>query len=292
MADQPEVDVRLISPGYLQTMRIPLLRGRDFNDGDVAGRPAAILISQSMARTFWPNEDPIGKRLTLTFSPGQAREIVGIVGDAKIDSLDQSRPLQMLYAPLDQLSIPALGGWSSFGLSLAVRARSSPNELVSPITNVIHQIDRDVPVLDVVTMDEILNTSLSQQRLNMLLLVAFAGLALLLAAVGIYSVLSYSVRRRGREIGVRMALGAQIHDILRMVVYEGMRPTLIGVAIGLAGALALGRVLSSVIYGVSATDPLTFGAVSVLLAGVAFLASFLPALRAARIEPMRALREE
>jgi len=292
MADQPEVDVRLISPGYLQTMRIPLLRGRDFNDGDVAGRPAAILISQSMAKTFWPNEDPIGKRLTLTFSPGQAREIVGIVGDAKIDSLDQSRPVQMLYAPLDQLSIPALGGWSSFGLSLAVRARSSPNELVSPITNVIHQIDRDVPVLDVVTMDEILNTSLSQQRLNMLLLVAFAGLALLLAAVGIYSVLSYSVRRRGREIGVRMALGAQIHDILRMVVYEGMRPTLIGVAIGLAGALALGRVLSSVIYGVSATDPLTFGAVSVLLAGVAFLASFLPALRAARIEPMRALREE
>ncbi len=292
MADQPEVDVRLISPGYLQTMRIPLLRGRDFNDGDVAGRPAAILISQSMAKTFWPNEDPIGKRLTLTFSPGQAREIVGIVGDAKIDSLDQSRPLQMLYAPLDQLSIPALGGWSSFGLSLAVRARSNPNELVSPITNVIHQIDRDVPVLDVVTMDEILNTSLSQQRLNMLLLVAFAGLALLLAAVGIYSVLSYSVRRRGREIGVRMALGAQIHDILRMVVYEGMRPTLIGVAIGLGGALALGRVLSSVIYGVSATDPLTFGAVSVLLAGVAFLASFLPALRAARIEPMRALRDE
>jgi putative ABC transport system permease protein len=291
MSEQPEVDVRLISTGYLSAMRIPLLRGRDISDADAAGRPAVVLISDSMAKRLWPSEDPIGKHLTLSFFPDAVREIVGVVADTKLDALDESRDTATLYFPLDQVSAPS-GGWRSFGMSLAVRTASNPASAVSAVTNAVHQIDRDAPVLDIQSMDDLINNSLSQQRFSMLLLGAFAGLALLLAAVGIYSVLSYSVRRRIREIGIRMALGAQIGDVLRLIVIEGMRPTLIGVVIGLAGALALGRVLANLIYGVKPTDPITFGAVSVLLAGVGLFASIIPAYRATRVEPMKTLRDE
>ena len=291
MSEQPEVDVRLISPGYLSSMRIPLLRGRDLSDADAAGRPAVVLINASMAKRLWPGEDPVGKRLTLSFYPGAVREVVGVVADTKVDALDESRDTAMLYFPLDQIS-SSDGRWQSFGMSLAVRTSANPADAVSAITNAVHQIDRDAPLLDVQSMDDLIDTSLSPQRFNMLLLGAFAGLALLLAAVGIYSVLSYSVRRRVREIGIRMALGAQIRDVLRLIVIEGMRPTLIGVAIGLAGALALGRVLANLIYGVKPTDPITFGAVAVLLTGVGLCASLIPAYRASRVEPMKTLRDE
>ena len=292
MSEQPEVDVRLISTGYLSAMRIPLLRGRDLNDSDVAGRASVVLISASMAKRFWPHEEPIGKHLTLSFFPDAAREIVGVVADTKVDALNESRDTSTLYFPLAQISASNDGAWRSFGMSLAVRTSSNPASAVSAITNAVHQIDRDAPVLAIKSMDDLINDSLSPQRFNMLLLGAFAGLALLLAAVGIYSVLSYSVRRRVREIGIRMALGAQVRDVLRLIVFEGMRPTLIGVAIGLAGALALGRVLANLIYGVKPTDPITFGAVSALLAGVGLFASIIPAYRATRVEPMKSLRDE
>jgi predicted permease len=292
MSEQPEVDVRLISAGYLSAMRIPLLRGRDINDADAAGRPTVVLINASMANRLWPHEDPIGKHLTLSFFPDAVREIVGVVADTKLDSLDESRDTATLYFPLDQVSAPDGGGWRSFGMSLAVRTTSNPAGAVSAVTNAVHQIDRDAPVLDIQSMDDLINDSLSPQRFNMLLLGAFAGLALLLAAVGIYSVLSYSVRRRVREIGIRMALGAQARDVLRLIVIEGMQPTLIGLAIGLAGALALGRVLANLIYGVKPTDPITFGAVSALLASVGLFASIIPAYRATRVEPMKTLRDE
>jgi len=292
MADQPEVDVRLISTGYLQAMHIPVSRGRDFSDADTAEKSGVILISESLAKRFWPNEDPVGKHLTMTFFPDKSREIVGIVGDVKQDGLDAVEPAATLYMPLSQVSVPVPGGWSSFGMSLVVRTVSQPSSLISAVTNAIHQIDRQQPVRNVITLEDFVSDSLTQQRFNMLLLAAFAGLALLLAAVGIYSVLAYSVRRRVREIGIRMALGAQINDVMRLIVIEGMRPTLIGVAVGLAGALALGRVLSSLIYGVKATDPATFGAVSLLLAGVAFCASVIPAYRATTVEPMKTLRDE
>lgn len=177
-------------------------------------------------------------------------------------------------------------------MQLAVRSASQPTSLTSAVTGAIHAIDPNVPVTDVATMEEVIANSLSQRRFSMLLLAAFAGLALLLAAVGIYSVLSFAVRRRVREIGIRVALGAEVRDILRLIITEGMKPALVGVAIGLAGALALGRVLASLIYGISPTDPLTFTAVAALLCAVALLASVIPALRAARIEPTRALREE
>jgi ABC-type antimicrobial peptide transport system permease subunit len=198
----------------------------------------------------------------------------------------------MLYMPLGQLSTPLLGGWTSFPMSLVVRTTANPSGLTSAVTGAVHQVDSELPLLQIRTMQDVVGESLSQQRFNMLLLAVFAGLALLLAAIGIYSVLSYSVKRRVREIGIRMALGAQVRDVLRLIVIEGMRPTLIGVAIGLAGALALGRVLANLIYGVKPTDPLTFGAVSVLLAAVGLFASVIPAYRATRVEPMRTLRDE
>jgi len=291
MSEQPEVDVRLISTDYLGAMGIPLLHGRDLNEADVAGRPSVVLINASLARRFWPNEDPVGKRLTLSFFPDAAREIVGVVADTKVDSLDETRDTATLYFPLAQVSVPP-SGWRSFGMVLAVRTTSNPASIVPSVTNAVHQVGRDATVLDIKTMDDLISDSLSPQRFNMLLLGAFAALALLLAAVGIYSVLSYSVKRRVREIGIRIALGAQVRDVLRLILFEGMRPTLIGLGIGLAGALALGRVLSSLIYGVKPTDPFTFGAVSVLLAGVGLFASVIPAYRATRVEPMKTLRDE
>jgi putative ABC transport system permease protein len=219
-----------------------------------------------MAQQFWPGEDPLGKRLTLTFSPDAVREVVGVVGDVKIDSLDQSRPGAMLYSPLDQMSVPSNGGWGSFPMSLVVRSSSGSAGMVSAVSNAVHEVDRDIPLRDVFSMDELVANSVSQQRFSMLLLGAFAGLALF--------------------------LGARLSEVLRTVVYEGMKPTLIGVGVGTVGALALGRVLSSMIYGVKAADPVTFLAVALLLATVALLASIVPAYRATKVDPMVALRYE
>ncbi|HTW59014.1 MAG TPA: ABC transporter permease [Terriglobales bacterium] len=292
MSEQPEVDVRLISTGYLRTLRIPVLRGRDFNEGDVAGRPGAILISDSMARSFWPGEDAVGKRLTLTFFPDRVREVVGVVGDVKLDGLDQTRPAVVLYVPLDQISPAVPGGWSSFPMSLVVRTATNPAGLASAVANAVQQVDPTVPLRDVFSMEDVVATSVSQQRFNMLLLGTFAGLALVLAAIGIYSVLSYNVKRRVNEIGIRLALGARLSDVLRMVVYEGMKSTLFGLAIGMVVALALGRVMSSLVFEVRPSDPLTFVAVAALLAMVALLASVIPAYRATRVDPMAALRDE
>ena len=291
MSEQPEVDVRLVSAGYMNAMRIPIVRGRDLRDTDILGRPAVILISESMARQFWPGEDALGKRLTLTFFPDSVREVVGIVGDVKLDGLDQTRPSAALYFPLDQISVPSSGGWNSFPMTLVVRSGSASG-MVSALSNAVHEVDREMPLRDILTMDTLVANSLTQQRFNMLLLGAFAGLALLLAAVGIYSVLSYSVKRSVRDIGIRLALGARLGDVMRMVVFEGMKPTLLGVAIGVVGALALGRVLSGLIYGVKPTDPVTFLIVTILLALIALLSCILPAYRATKVDPMVALRYE
>jgi predicted permease len=286
------VGVRLVSPGYFSALRLHLLRGRTFNDSDAAGSQAVIVISASMARRFWGQEDPLGKHLTISFSPQFSREIVGIVGDVKQDGLDVADTEATLYVPMGQISVPALGGWRSFGMTLAVRTSTDPAAMSSAIAGAIHQVNADQPVAQVLTMDQVLTQSISSQRFNMLLLAAFAGLALLLAAVGIYSVLSYTVRRRSREIGIRIALGAQLRDVLRMVVLDGMKPTLIGLAIGLAGAFALGRVLAGLVFGVSPSDPATFAAVSFLLAMVALFAILVPAFRATRVDPMTVLRDE
>ncbi len=292
MADQPEVDVRLISPGYLDAMHIALLRGRDINDSDVAGQPGTVLISQSMAKLFWPNQDPLGKRLTLYFFPGLTRVVAGVVADVKLYTLNEIGPAPTLYFPLAQFTAPKGSGWRSFGMNLAVRTRLDPLSAIAAITSSVREIDVDVPLLNVRTMDDAVSASLSPQRFAMLLLAAFAGLALLLAVVGIYSVMSYSVSRRTHEIGIRVALGASRADVLMLVVRQGLVLALIGSVIGIAGALLLSRLMSSQLYGVSPTDPITFVAVSILLTVVALAACYIPARRAMQIDPMVALRYE
>jgi len=283
LAEQPQVAVRLISPGYLRTLRIALRRGRDFTTADALDRPAVVLISESMARRFWPGEDPLGKRLILGIAPHVAQEVVGVVADVKVDGLRVAGPVPTVYQPMAQRPWPAT--------TFVVRAKTRPESLVPAVARAIHAEDKDLPLLEVATLDSAVAAMLSQERFSMLLLSAFAGLALLLAAVGIYSVLTYTVGRRVQEIGVRMALGAQIRDVLRLVVVEGMRPTLLGIVLGLGAALALGRALASLFFGVSVADPILFGAAALLLAGVALLASAGPAWRAARVSPSEALQE-
>jgi predicted permease len=284
MSEQPEVAVRAIEPEFIRTMRIPILQGRAFSNADTADRPGVILISQAMAKRIWPGENPIGKRLTLTFAPEKSREVVGVVGDVKQDGLDVTEPIATLYVPIAQSASPFL--------TLVARTTSQPTALASAIANAVHEVDREQPVLDVITMDEIVSDSLSHQRFNMLLLGAFAGLALLLAAIGIYSVLSYSVRRRVGEIGVRMALGAQRGDILRMILGQGTKLALIGTGIGIAAAFGLTRLMASQLFGVTATDPVTFLSVAALIVLVALAACYIPARRATRVDPMVALRYE
>jgi predicted permease len=283
LAEQPQVALRLISPGYLRTLRIALRRGRDFTAADALDRPAVVLISESMARRFWPGEDPLGKRLVLGIAPHVSQEVVGVVADVKVDGMRIAGPVPTVYQPMAQRPWPAT--------TFVVRTKTRPESLVPAVARAIHAEDRDLPLLEVQTLDSAVTAMLSQERFNMLLLSAFAGLALLLAAVGIYSVLTYTVRQRVQEIGVRMALGAQIRDVLRLVVVEGMRPTLLGIVLGLGAALALGRVLASLFFGVSVADPVLFWAAALLLALVALLASAGPAWRAARVPPSEALRE-
>jgi predicted permease len=291
-SEQPEVDVRLISPGYMNTMRIPVVRGRDFNDADIAGRPGAILVSESMAKRFWPNQDAIGKHLTISFTPGIVREVVGIVKDVKLDALNETRPIATLYAPLAQATATKGEQWRSFGMSLAVRGTGDPNAMVKSITNAIHQVDPARPILDIKTMQDVVAESLTPQRFNMMLLAGFAALAVLLAAVGIYSVLAYSVRQRVKEIGLRIALGARVRDVLRLVILEGMKPTALGLVIGLMASLLLTRLVAKMIYGVSPRDTVTYVGVSFLLGLIALFATLIPAWRATRVDPMRTLRDE
>ena len=292
MSEQPEVDVRIISTGYLHAMHIPLVRGRDFNENDTPGSVGSILISEAMAKRFWPGENAVGKRLTLSFFPGRVREIVGVVGDVKLDSVDQVEPNSALYVPLTQVFAPSDRDWRSFGLEMVVRTNTAPDTLASAVSNAVHETDPDQALLNLMTMDQFMAESLTPQRFNMLMLATFAGVALAMAAMGIYSVLSYVVRRRVREIGIRMALGAQIRDVLRMVVFEGMRPVVAGIVIGVIAALLLGRVVSKMIYGVKPSDPVTFMAVSALLATVALIATAVPAYRATKVDPMNTLRDE
>ena len=214
------------------------------------------------------------------------------MGDVKLDSLDETRPVATIYHPLAPVSVSPGEAWRSFGMTFTVRTHSDPVNSISAVTGAIHQVGPDLPVVDVMSMNDVIAQSVSPQRFNMLLLACFAGLALVLAAVGIYSVLSYTVRRRVREIGIRMALGASHSDVVRMVLTDGLKPILMGIALGLVAAIALSRVVASLIFGVRATDPLTFAAVALLLMLVGVFATIVPAYRATRIEPVRILREE
>jgi putative ABC transport system permease protein len=285
IAQQPDVPTDVVTPGFIATLRIPLLRGRDFTDADSADRPRVIIVSEAMARRFWPNQDPIGKRLFVSWTePDKPREVVGLVGNTKERGLDSATALSQMYVPDAQAPFAAD--------SIVVRSTISPSETISAVSRAVHEIDRQQPVIGAQTLEDLIAASYSDRRSNMLLLLAFAAVALLLAAAGIYGVLSYSVRQRFREIGIRLALGAKLIDVLWMVVLDGLRPTLLGIGLGIGGALALGRVLAGMVYGVSPTDVRTLVAVAALVAGTAGLSCILPAYRATRVQPVDVLRHE
>jgi putative ABC transport system permease protein len=284
IAEQPMAQTRYISPDYFNAIGIPLRQGRFFSDHDRDNSVPVVIISEAMARRFWPGENPIGRRLTPSFHSEQgAREIVGVVGDVKTSGLDVDSSA-MMYMPYKQAPLP----FTSF----VVRTTSNPESLIQPVSRAIYSIDKEQALTNVRTMEQVLKESLSGRRFNVTLLLTFAGVALLLAAVGVYGVMNYTVTLRRRELGIRMALGAKRTDVLRLVLRQGLTLTLIGVGAGLISAYALTRLMASLLYGVTATDFLTFGSVSAVLLGVGLAASYVPARRATKVNPTIALRAE
>jgi putative ABC transport system permease protein len=280
--EYPVADFRDVSPGYFGTMAIPLLQGRAFTDHDNAGSAGVVIIDETLARRFFSNQNPIGQHLQFSVA-GRPREIVGVVGGVHDTGFDQ-QPRPTIYFPYLQAGDQTL--------SLVVRADSPPAAILPSIKNAIRAVDKDQPVFNVKTMDEIISGVVSAQRLAFILLGVFAFLALALAAVGIYGVTSYSVSQRTHEIGIRMALGAREFDVIRLVVGHGLTLAVTGMALGVGGALVLTRFLTSILYGIRPTDPLTYVGVCLVLAAVAILASYIPARRATKVEPMEALRYE
>jgi putative ABC transport system permease protein len=286
--ERPEVENYAVSPDYLRAMSIPLLRGRGLTNEDTADAPPVALVSETMARKLWGDVDPLGKRVRYAVSDPKIespwRTVVGVVADVRLRRLDVQGGEMGFYVPEAQSPNSAM--------TLVVRTATDPAGIVAPVRGEIHEIDKELAVFNVKTMDEWVGESILLRRFSMLLLGAFAALALVLASVGIYGVIAYTVSQRTHEIGVRMALGAQPSDILRMVVQQGMGLTLAGVGLGLVGALALTRVMSGLLFEVSPTDPVIFAGISVLLASVALMACLVPARRATRVDPMIALRYE
>ncbi|HEY0369729.1 MAG TPA: ADOP family duplicated permease, partial [Chthoniobacterales bacterium] len=279
-----EVDNYIVTPDYLRAMSIPLQRGRAFSAQDTADAPLAVVVSESLARKFWPNEDAIGKRVRFYFSAPEEqrpwRTVVGIVPDVKQYGLDTSGT-PAVYVPQLQMSQSTM--------VLVVRTRSEPSSMIETVRREILAIDPEQAVFNIATMDQVLAESISLRRVSMFLLAGFAALALLLAAIGIYGVLAEAVVQRTHEIGIRMALGAQVRDVLKLVLSHGMALAGFGILSGFAGALGVTRLMANLLFGVGATDPSTFIAIAALLAVVAFLACYLPARRAAKLDPMVAL---
>jgi len=284
-ADGLSANYRAVTPGYFRTMGIPLERGRWFSERDIQGAPDVMVINETMARQFWPHEDPIGKRLTILNAMGRPpREVVGVVGDVRHSGLDRE--------PGPEMYVPYFQSPRFSTMFVVLRTRSDPLSVVAAMRGHVQALDKDQPLEDIRTMQQLLSNSVATHRFYMLLVGSFGILSLVMAAVGVYGVISYSASQRVHEIGIRLALGAQRHDILKLVVGQGMILAVTGVAIGLAAALALTRVISSQLFGVSATDPATFALISLMLLGVALGACFIPARRATKVDPMVALRCE
>jgi putative ABC transport system permease protein len=274
--------VRFATPGYFEAMRIPLLRGRAFEPRDQGAGQAVAVINDTMARRFWPNEDPVGRRIRLG-SQAPWAAIAGVVGNVKHLDLTEQAQAEMYYLHARN---------PTPGATIAVRTGSDPAQLSAAVRSEIRAIDRDLPVANIRTMERVVADSTAQPRIVTGLVALFAALAALLAAMGLYGVISYSVAQRSHELGVRMALGATRGDMLRLVLGEGMRLTAAGVVLGLAAALALTRLMASLLFGVRATDPWVFGMVTALIALIALGSTLVPALRASRVDPLIALRYE
>lgn len=281
--EDTELNMNTIALNYFQTMGIPRLQGRDFNEQDTESSARVAIINDAMAQRYWPDQNPIAKHISLNGPKGPFTEIVGVVKTGKYRTVGEAA-LPYIYLPLAQNPAPRL--------TLILRTAGDPAELTAALRAEIQGLDRNLPVFDIKTMTEHISEALSQERLIATLLGIFGLLALLLSAVGIYGLMSYSVTQRRREIGVRMALGARSQDILKLVVGKGLMLTSIGIATGLAAAIALTRVAGGLLFGISATDPMTFAVVSMILAGVALGACFVPARRATKVDPMVALRYE
>jgi predicted permease len=283
-----QAEYRLASPGYFPAMGIPLLRGRLFDKTDNVNTAHVAVISQSLALKYWPNEDPIGRAIQFGNMDGDRRllHIVGIVGDVRQRGLDEQIG-DTVYA----YSLQRPQWWQVSNLRVVVRAESDPAVLIPALRAVVQSLDRDIPI-SFQTLDQIVSSSLDTRRFSLVIFGAFATVALLLAAAGVYSVMSYNVTQRTHEIGVRVALGAQTGDVLAMIVKQGMTLAIVGLGIGLLASLGLTRLMESLLFGVSANDPLTFGVVTLLIVGVAILACWIPARRASRVDPMTALRNE
>ena len=288
----PQVLFYVTSPGYLEALGIPLLRGRFFDERDDVNAQLVGVVDEVFARAIFPGEDAVGKRLR-GYAPGMPdMEIVGVVGQVSQSGPDAPQPVRpQLYYAFRQVPEKYLPDFMG-DVTVTVRTAGDPSPVVAAARREARALDPAQPLYSVVTMEEVMAQSVATQKLSTLLLGLFAGVALLLAAVGLYGVMSYTVTQRTHEIGVRVALGAGRRDILRMVVGQGMLLTAAGIAVGLLGAFALTRLMASLLYGVSATDPLVFAAVSLLLAAVALLASYIPARRATKVDPMVALRYE
>jgi putative ABC transport system permease protein len=291
--EEPVAQHRPVSEDYFQTMGIRLLRGRQLDERDNADAPGVVIVNEALVRRYFPNEDPIGKRVTTLsrqYGPlgrvmpaSLEMEIAGVVGDEKNSSLSKTAD-PAIYISHRQFAYRSM--------SIVVRTTAAPLDLANTVRNEVWALDRNLPVSNVKTMEQRMGDAIAQPRFSALLLGLFAALALLLAAVGIYGVVSYSVEQRTHEIGVRMALGASASKILKLVVGQSLALILSGVALGLLGALGLTRLISGLLYGVKTTDPLIFAAMPVLLALVALLACYLPARRATKVDPMTALRYE
>ena len=277
---------RSVSPGYFQAMGIPFKEGRDLTAAEnQSGAPCVRIVNEALARQYWPGEDPVGKQLRGACPKDALATIVGLVADSKQNSVEsQAEP--ELYEPYAQHP------FASFLVTFVIRTSGNPLDVAAAVRNAVWEIDHDQPVIQVRTMENVISESLWQQHLSALMLGIFAAIALLLSAVGIYGVLSYSVSRRTHEIGIRMAMGAERRDVLKLVLGHGFNMALTGIGIGIAGCFVLTRFLASLLYGVKATDPTTILAVALLLLAVALIAVYIPARRATKVDPMVALRHE
>jgi len=282
----PWGDMRLITPTYFATMRAPLLAGRQFTAADRAGAPAVCIVDEELVHRYWPHSDAIGKRITfnnLTDSSIQWIQVVGVVGHLAHEGLDAQKRVQV-YFPLAQNGLPFLG--------YVVRTAGDPMATLPSIRAAVRSVDPELPLANVNTMEQLIESSTGQRRFAMTLLIGFSLLAMTLASIGLYGVMSYTVSQRSRELGVRLALGADSREVLGLVLVQGLRLALAGVVIGLVAAFGVTRVMKNMLFGLSSTDPLTFVTIALLLVLVALVASYLPALRATRVDPVVALRTE